>query len=149
MESVSNDETFWASLHSTIVNYIDILLDESKIGVPDGWSTYEILEHLVVNDENLFRFLFREDDYRSFSFPKSVLVWSRRGFYSINTLTSRKGMMENSIGAGAATIDCSKVEVVSLSQLKGGFCQWLNGKGDGGRWAGYALSEETGALELR
>jgi len=75
MESVSNDETFWASLHSTIVNYIDILLDESKIGVPDGWSTYEILEHLVVNDENLFRFLFREDDYRSFSFPKSVLVW--------------------------------------------------------------------------
>lgn len=56
------------------MNYIDILLDESKIGVPDGWSTYEILEHLVVNDENLFRFLFREDDYRSFSFPKSVLV---------------------------------------------------------------------------
>ena len=37
------------------MNYIDILLDESKIGVPDGWSTYEILEHLVVNDENLFR----------------------------------------------------------------------------------------------
>lgn len=55
MESVSNDETFWASLHSTIVNYIDILLDERQIGVPDGWSTYEILEHLVVNDENLFR----------------------------------------------------------------------------------------------
>lgn len=31
--------------------------------------------------------------------------------------------MENSIGAGAATIDCSKVEVVSLSQFQGGFCQ--------------------------
>ena len=55
IESVSNDETFLASLHSTIVNYIDILLDERQIGVPDGWSTYEILEHLVVNDENLFR----------------------------------------------------------------------------------------------
>ena len=35
--------------------FIDILLDERQIGVPDGWSTYEILEHLVVNDENLFR----------------------------------------------------------------------------------------------
>jgi hypothetical protein len=43
-----------SSLHSTIVNYIDILLDERKIGVPDGWSTYEILEHFVVNDESLF-----------------------------------------------------------------------------------------------
>lgn len=100
MESVSNDETFWASLHSTIVNYIDILLDERQIGVPDGWSTYEILEHLVVNDENLFRdpsFLGKMIIDLSLSLNP---CWFDRGFYSINTLTSRKGMMENSIGAG-------------------------------------------------
>lgn len=44
-----------ASLHSTIVNKIDMLFKQREIRVPDGWSTYEILEQLVVNDDNLFR----------------------------------------------------------------------------------------------
>ena len=68
------------------MNYIEILLDERQIGVPDGWSTYEILEHLVVNDENLFR---------DPSFSGKMIIdlslslnpcWFDRGFYSINTL---------------------------------------------------------------
>lgn len=77
----------------------------------------------MVNDENLFRdpsFLGKMIIDLSLSLNP---CWFDRGFYLINTLTSRKGMLENSIGAGAATIDCSKVEVISLSQLKGGFCQ--------------------------
>ena len=77
----------------------------------------------MVNDENLFRdpsFLGKMIIDLSLSLNP---CWFDRGFYSINTLTSRKGMLENSIGAGASTIDCSKVEVISLSQLKGGFCQ--------------------------
>ena len=77
----------------------------------------------MVNDENLFRdpsFLGKMVIDLSLSLNS---CWFDRGFYSINTLTSQKGMLENSIGAGAATIDCSKVKVASLSQLKGGFCQ--------------------------
>lgn len=54
MDSVSNGETL-ASLHSTIVKKMDMLFKQREIIVPDGWSTYEILEQLVVNDDNLFR----------------------------------------------------------------------------------------------
>ncbi len=54
MDSVSNGESL-ASLHSTIVNKIEMLFKDRGIGVPDGWSTYEILEQLVVNDDNLFQ----------------------------------------------------------------------------------------------
>lgn len=54
MESVSNGETL-ASLHSTIVKKIEMLFEQREIRIPDGWSTYEILEQLVVNDDNLFR----------------------------------------------------------------------------------------------
>lgn len=54
MESVSNGETL-ASMHSTIVKKINLLLEQREIRIPDSWSTYEILEQLVVNDDNLFR----------------------------------------------------------------------------------------------
>jgi len=53
MDSVSNGETL-ASLHSTVVNKMEILFKEKEILVPDGWSTYQILEQVVVNDDNLF-----------------------------------------------------------------------------------------------
>lgn len=54
MDSVSNGETL-ASLHSTIVNKMDMIFNQKELIVPDGWSTYKILEQVVVNDDNLFR----------------------------------------------------------------------------------------------
>ncbi|YP_008992326.1 hypothetical protein Salmi_Mp062 (mitochondrion) [Salvia miltiorrhiza] len=43
-------------LHSTIVNQINVFLQERGIGIPDQWTTYELIKEHVINDETLFNF---------------------------------------------------------------------------------------------
>jgi hypothetical protein len=62
--------------------------------------------------------ILRKNDYRYFSFPKSMLVWSRSGFCLDNTLTILKFRVENSTSVGGeSTTGYDKANTRSLPSL--------------------------------
>lgn len=43
------------SLQTNIINQLDLIFHQKGIQIPDGWTTYRLLKHVIVNNQDLFR----------------------------------------------------------------------------------------------
>ena len=43
------------ALQTHIINQLDIIFHQKGIKIPDGWTTYRLLKHVIVNNKDLFR----------------------------------------------------------------------------------------------